>query len=91
MNPQDIKELLISKIDLQKKRDKTIHDQMVGFVDTMLDLNRKLAESKNPQTKPILKRQIEATDRQIDKLVYKLYDLTDEEIEIVEAAGGSKK
>lgn len=26
--------------------------------------------------------------RQIDKLVYKLYDLTDEEIEIVEAASG---
>ena len=29
-------------------------------------------------------RQINATDKQIDKLVYKLYDLTDEEIAIVE-------
>jgi hypothetical protein len=29
-------------------------------------------------------RQIEATDETIDKLVYKLYDLTPEEIEIVE-------
>ncbi len=33
-------------------------------------------------------RQIHTTDRQIDKLVYKLYDLTDEEIQIVEVASG---
>jgi len=30
--------------------------------------------------------QIDATDRQIDRLVYELYDLTDEEIAIVEEA-----
>jgi len=52
-----------------------------------LDLNKQLAESKNPQTKTVLQRQIEATDRQIDKLVYNLYDLTDEEIEIVKEPG----
>ncbi len=34
----------------------------------------------------MLQRQIEATDQQIDQLVYKLYDLTDAEIKIVEAA-----
>jgi len=31
-----------------------------------------------------LQRQIDATDQQIDKLVYELYGLTDEEIAIVE-------
>lgn len=31
-----------------------------------------------------LQRQIDATDRQIDLLVYELYGLTDEEIKIVE-------
>lgn len=31
-----------------------------------------------------LKRQIDATDRQIDELVYKLYGLTDNEIAVVE-------
>ena len=30
------------------------------------------------------KRRIETTDNQIDRLVYELYGLTDEEIEIVE-------
>ncbi|MBE2235749.1 MAG: hypothetical protein IAE85_19815 [Anaerolinea sp.] len=32
-------------------------------------------------------RQIEATDRQIDALVYELYALTDEEVRIVEEGG----
>ena len=44
---------------------------------------RQLGESKLPQKKTVLKRQIEATDRQIDELVYELYDLTEEEIKIV--------
>ena len=34
----------------------------------------------------LLHRQIEAADRQIDRLVYELYDLTEEEIGIVEDA-----
>jgi hypothetical protein len=35
----------------------------------------------------ILQRQIDATDHQIDKLVYELYELTEEEIGIVEGDG----
>lgn len=37
-----------------------------------------------PHVKAVLQRQIEATDRQIDGLVYGLYGLMDEEIRIVE-------
>jgi hypothetical protein len=37
-----------------------------------------------PQAQTLLKRQIEATGRQIDRLVYDLYGLTEEEIELVE-------
>ena len=36
--------------------------------------------------KTVLQRQIEATDRQIDQLVYELYGLSEEEIAIVEEA-----
>jgi type II restriction/modification system DNA methylase subunit YeeA len=32
----------------------------------------------------VLQRQIEAADKQIDELVYELYELTDEEIAVVE-------
>jgi hypothetical protein len=34
----------------------------------------------------VLRREIEATDRQIDRLVYELYGLTEEDIVIVEEA-----
>jgi len=35
---------------------------------------------------PFTQRQIDATDRQIDRLVYELYGLTESEIQIVEGA-----
>jgi hypothetical protein len=34
----------------------------------------------------VIQRQVEATDGQIDRLVYALYGLTEEEITLVEAA-----
>ena len=81
----NIKKLPIRIIDFKNSDDKANHDQMVNFVNQMLSLNKKLSEAKSPQAKEILQRQIEATDKQIDQLVYKLYDLTDEEIKIVES------
>jgi hypothetical protein len=39
-----------------------------------------------PQARRALARQIEHTDAEIDRLVYELYGLTDEEIALVEAA-----
>jgi len=58
------------------------------MVEKIMKFYQQLPNAKTPQEKTLTQRQIEATDRQIDKLVYKLYDLTDEEIEIVEAASG---
>jgi len=50
----------------------------------MLALHRRLASARTEHEQDNLKRQIDATDRQIDRLVYDLYDLTEEEIRIVE-------
>jgi len=52
----------------------------------MLDLHRRAAAEANPQMKTMLQRQIDATDGQIDRLVYGLYGLTGEEIGVVEGA-----
>ncbi len=49
----------------------------------MLDLHKR--QGRTPQEAERLKREIDATDRQIDSLVYQLYGLTEEEIKIVEA------
>jgi hypothetical protein len=50
----------------------------------MLDLHKQLPKAKTPHEQESLKRTIEATDAQIDGLVYELYALTEEEVRIVE-------
>jgi hypothetical protein len=59
---------------------------MVDLVERMLSLHEGLAEAKIEGERSIIQHQIDATDRQIDQLVYELYGLTDEEIAIVEEA-----
>jgi hypothetical protein len=63
------------------------HDRMVSLVDQMLALHKQLHEARTPHELIGLQRRIEATDRQIDALVYELYGLTEEEIGIVEGRG----
>lgn len=50
----------------------------------MLDLHKRLAAAIIPADKKLYQRQIEATDEQIDALVYELYGLTEEDIAVVE-------
>jgi len=50
-------------------------------------LDKQLQDAKLEHDKTLLQQQIEATDAAIDKLVYELYGLTEEEIRIVEGAG----
>jgi len=77
-------QLPIATIDASDSADVARHDNMVALVDRMLDLNKKLAGAKTPQEQTGLERQIAATDGEIDRLVYGLYGLTEEEIAIVE-------
>ena len=60
------------------------HDNMVWLVERMLSLHQKLATATIPADKELYQRQIEATDRQIDALVYELYGLSEEEVWVVE-------
>ncbi|RKY07936.1 MAG: hypothetical protein DRP66_05635 [Planctomycetota bacterium] len=83
---RDIRNLPFPTFNLSNPTDKSRHDKMVSLVQTMLDLNKVLQTAKTPDEKTALQRQITATDNQIDQLVYELYDLTEEEIKIVEAA-----
>lgn len=71
-------------IDLNNKEDKEVHDKIVTLVDNIIALNKNLSVEKNPNSITMLNRQINAVDKQIDALVYKLYNLNDEEIKIIE-------
>ncbi len=55
---------------------------MVALVERMLELNKRTPAT--PQEQLEVQRAIAATDRQIDALVYQLYELSPEEIAIVE-------
>jgi hypothetical protein len=74
-------------IDFSDPADVARHDRMVTLVEQMLALHQQLPLARTPHEQTALERQIEATDRQIDALVYELYGLTEEEIAIVERSG----
>jgi hypothetical protein len=74
----------IHSIELADSAAKATHDRLVKLVEQMLALQNQLAAARTPQEQTALTRQIAATDTQIDRLVYDLYGLTEEEISIVE-------
>lgn len=59
--------------------------RVIKLVDSMLALHKQLSTAKSESQKGIIQRQIDATDRAIDRLVYALYSLTAAEIAIVES------
>jgi len=81
---QFLEQLPIRKIDFSVPADKARFDRMVALVERILALHRQAAEARTDQEKAVAQRQIEATDRQIDRLVYELYGLSEVEVAIVE-------
>ena len=82
-----VKELAIFPIKLpcdEKKK-----SALLGSTRDILELSKKAMNVRNPDKKNNMQRQIDATDRQIDQLVYELYGLTEKEIKIVEGAGSA--
>jgi len=70
--------------DFDKPDDKARHDRMVMLVTEMLELQKHLSHAKTDQEKRIITQEIVSTDQQIDSLVYGLYGLTADEIEVIE-------
>ncbi len=84
INPNNFRQLPIRALNFSDPEDMARHDRIVRLAERMLALHEKLAAAKIGQERTIIQRQIEATDRQIDQLVYELYELTEEEIKVVE-------
>jgi len=81
---QYLGELPIRPINFSDPTDKSRHDKMIELAEQMLSLHKQLTAAKTDHDKTLLQRQINTTDQQIDRLVYELYGLTEEEIKIVE-------
>ena len=89
-NAQGFPQILMWQLEqlpiiLKDKTDKEFV-KILSLVDQMLESKKKLHESKTESEKEYLENKCNSLDRQIDTLVYELYNLTDDEIEIVEGS-----
>jgi hypothetical protein len=79
----DLKRFPIRTLDLADPAETARHDRMVALVEQMLELHERAATTAHDRQ--LLRRQIETTDQQIDRLVHELYGLTEEEVAIIES------
>ena len=61
-----------------------ISERLVSYVDSLIQMNKQIKLSLISIDRERMQRQIEAADRQIDRLVYELYGLSEDEIRVVE-------
>ncbi len=72
------------KLPIKQNIAPNFSDTLTVLVKQHIVLKQKIQLSKTPTERTAIERQIQATDTQIDQLVYQLYGLTEEEIKIVE-------
>jgi type I restriction-modification system DNA methylase subunit len=83
---KESRSLPIRPINFNLGSDKTRYSRIIALVEEIIELIRQIKSAKTPHEKESLQREIDATDKQIDQLVYELYGLTEDEIKIVEEA-----
>ncbi len=83
---KDCRRLPVRQIAPEDKRGISLENRLVKYVKAAISLQSRLHLARTDQEHTAIQRQFEATDRQIDKLVYELYALTEDEIAIVESA-----
>ncbi len=81
---QYVQTMPIKSINLSNPTQKTQHDRMVALVDQMLDTQKRLQAARSEIERKPYQQMADALDKQIDALVYELYEITPEEIKIVE-------
>ena len=82
--PNDAKNLPIKTIDFNNKAEKQKHDNLVKLVDNILELNKRLQTTSIQTEKEQLKRRIDFTDQEIDKQVYQLYKISENEMKTID-------
>jgi hypothetical protein len=84
--PPQIRRIPIRILDLSKVSDKARHGELIAKVGAMLEARQRLAKSRTDKDKTYYENKISSLDRQIDRLVYDLYGLSEEEIGVVEGS-----
>jgi type I restriction-modification system DNA methylase subunit len=84
VKPTILGSLPVRDIDFENAQDKSLHDKVVGLAEQMLTLHERLGASTSEQKIAETERKIALTDHEIDRVVYELYGLADDEIAVVE-------
>ena len=69
----------IKRLEFSDRTEVLISEKLVRLVDEILTLNEKIQQTRLPDERILLERQVASVDDQIDKVVYDLYGLTSEE------------
>lgn len=77
--------LPIRTIDLHNSAQTKMRDRLLDCVSTIRASHKSLEIAKTEHEQTTILRQIDALDRQIDRLVYEFFELTAAEIEMVES------
>ncbi len=81
---QYMESLPIHPIDPASPADIARRDRIVALVEDLLALNKRLAGDLSPGERERLEAECARADAEIDRIVYELYGLTEEEIAVVE-------
>jgi Eco57I restriction-modification methylase/TaqI-like C-terminal specificity domain len=85
-NKQFIERLPIVALEDANSSERARISDVCALGRRMQPLRARLLAARTDHEKTVLQRQIDATDREIDALVYELYGLTEDEVAMVEAA-----
>jgi len=80
-----LKQIPIRTIDFKSPKDQDAYQEIVRLVDAMLQVTSQIEDARVPDEKTRLTREHDAIDKQIDQLIYTLYDLSESEIALIEA------
>ena len=81
-----IRPLPIRIINPARSGEQKAHDDVTRLVQEMLTLKSTKLRARTPHESTQLQRQIDATDREIDRIVYGLYGLSPDQVKLVEEA-----
>ena len=81
-----ISKLRVRRIDFQSQRDRAQHDALVGRAQETESAMERIQTARTDHDKRMLQREAYAAAREIDRLVFELYGLTQDEIGTVESS-----
>jgi len=78
-----VSKLPIRRIDFKNRKDVAAHGRMVELVDRVVRLISDAETTKSESERTALGRAISEAERQIDSLVFQLYDIREDDLRLI--------